>query len=36
MNNPKEDKHMTNTHIKMVSVMVGRNANGSATLEDSW
>lgn len=36
MNNPKEDKHMTNMHIKTVSVIVGRNANGSATLEDSW
>ena len=36
MNNPKEDKHMTNMHIKMVSVIVGRNANGSATLEDIW
>lgn len=36
MNNPKEDKHMTNMHIEIVSVIVGRNANGSATLEDSW
>lgn len=36
VNNPKEDKHMTNMHIKIISVIVGRNANGSATLEDSW